>query len=75
MVSSLRNMTTTVLHIEGMTCQNCVRHVTEALTAVTDVHSVSVSLEDQTATVTSGDVLSVVAAQAAIEEAGYSLRA
>ena len=34
-----------------------------------------VSLEDKTATVTSGGVLSVVAAQAAIEEAGYRLRA
>lgn len=51
------------------------RHVTEALTTVADVQSVSVSLEDKTATVTSGDVLSVVAVQAAIEEAGYSLRA
>lgn len=67
-------MTTTVLHIEGMSCQNCVRHVTEALAAVDGVQSVTVSLEQKTATVTSAEPLSVSAAAVAVEDAGYSLR-
>lgn len=73
--SSVRFMTTTVLHIDGMSCQNCVRHVTEALTAVDGVQSVTVSLEQKTATVTSAEPLSVSAAAVAVEDAGYSLRA
>ena len=74
-LSSLRIMTTTVLHIEGMTCQNCVRHVTEALTAVDGVQSVVVSLEHKTADLTSAVAPSNEALRLAIEEAGYSLRA
>jgi copper chaperone CopZ len=68
-------MTTTVLHIDGMSCQNCVRHVTEALAAVDGVQSVTVSLEQKTATVTSAEPLSVSAATLAVADAGYSLRA
>lgn len=67
-------MTTTVLHIDGMSCQNCVRHVTEALAAVDGVQSVTVSLEQKTATVTSAEPLSISAATLAVEDAGYSLR-
>jgi copper chaperone CopZ len=73
--SNLCFMTTTVLHIEGMSCQNCVRHVTEALTAVKGVQSVTVSLEDKTATVTSAEELSLPSAKVAVEDAGYSLSA
>ena len=72
---SLRPMATTVLHIEGMSCQNCVRHVTDALAGLDDVQSVSVSLEDKTATVTSSDTLSLALATAAVEDAGYTIRA
>ena len=67
-------MTATVLHIDGMSCQNCVRHVTEALAAVDGVQSVTVSLEQKTATVTSAEPISVSAATLAVEDAGYSLR-
>jgi copper chaperone CopZ len=67
-------MATTVLQIEGMSCQNCVRHVTEALTGLDGVRSVTVSLEDKTATVTSTDTLSLSLATAAVEDAGYTIR-
>ena len=67
-------MATTVLQIDGMTCQNCVRHVTEALTGLDGVRSVTVSLEDKTATVTSTDTLSLSLATAAVEDAGYTIR-
>ena len=73
-ISSVRFMTATVLHIDGMSCQNCVRHVTEALAAVDGVQSVTVSLEQKTATVTSAEPISVSAATLAVEDAGYSLR-
>ncbi|MGA0131280.1 MAG: heavy-metal-associated domain-containing protein [Ilumatobacteraceae bacterium] len=68
-------MATTILHIDGMSCQNCVRHVTDALTGLDDVQSVTVSLEDKTATVTSSDTLSLALATAAVEDAGYTIRA
>ena len=68
-------MATTVLHIEGMSCQNCVRHVTDALAGLDDALSVTVSLEDKTATVTSSDTLSLALATAAVEDAGYTIRA
>ena len=67
-------MATTVLQIDGMSCQNCVRHVTEALTGLDGVRSVTVSLEDKTATVTSTDTLSLSLATAAVEDAGYTIR-
>jgi copper chaperone CopZ len=68
-------MTTTVLHISGMSCQNCVRHVTEALQGVDGVDSVVVSLESASATVHSGGEVSLHAMKAAVEEAGYQLTA
>jgi Cu+-exporting ATPase len=42
---------TTYLIIDGMTCGNCARHVTEALQGVTGVRSAAVSLEAHQATV------------------------
>jgi len=56
-----------------MSCQNCVRHVTEALQALPGVGVVDVSLERSTATVRSTEVLDRVVIRAAIENAGYSL--
>ncbi len=44
-------MPTTTYPIRGMTCQNCVRKVKEALEAVDGVESADVSLTSQTATV------------------------
>jgi P-type Cu+ transporter len=41
----------TELKVSGMNCTNCVRHVTEALQAVSGVSSVTVRLEDGQATV------------------------
>ena len=40
------------LGIEGMTCGNCVRHVTRALEGLPGASDVSVSLEDKSAQVT-----------------------
>jgi len=55
--------------VTGMTCANCVRHVTQAVTDVDGVESVIVDLEAGTAIVQGNPEASVVIA--AIIEAGY----
>ena len=69
------NLTTELL-VTGMTCQNCARHVTEAIQSVPGVRSASVSLEAGRATVrwnadAPADVPAVVSAVAA---AGYEAK-
>ena len=64
----------TVLNIEGMSCQNCVRHVKEALEAVPGVESVEVSLNDKTAAVEHGDETDHDTLKAAIENEGYEVK-
>jgi Cu+-exporting ATPase len=66
----------TELAISGMTCPNCVRHVTEAIQSVTNVHSATVRLETNRASVrwaadAEQDVPAVIRA---VEEAGYGAR-
>jgi len=58
-----------------MSCQNCVRHVTEALLRVDGVASAEVSLENASATVTARGPLSLDALTAAVEAAGYTATA
>jgi copper chaperone CopZ len=60
----------TTLRITGMSCNNCVRHVDDALRAIPGVTTVDVSLPDQRATVTHDDV-EAAALIAAVESAGY----
>ncbi len=62
--------------VEGMTCGNCVRHVTEELTAIDGVDAVEVELvADGVSTVTVRSAAPVAAdvVAAAVEEAGYVL--
>ena len=61
------------LAIEGMMCQNCVRHVTEALRAVKGVSDVDVSLEDKNAVVTTDGTVSDETLAAAVKDEGYSV--
>jgi copper chaperone len=44
-------MTTTVLKVNGMSCQHCVNAVTKAVGALPGVSNVSVDLEGKTVTV------------------------
>jgi len=55
--------------VTGMTCANCVRHVTEAVASVNGVESVTVDLEAGTATVIGEPEDALVLA--AVEAAGY----
>lgn len=64
------------LKIDGMTCGHCVSSVTEELTAVAGVGSVSVDLAaggTSTATVSADGVVERSALEAAVAEAGYAL--
>ena len=58
-----------VIIIEGMMCQNCVKHVKKALEKLEGVSSVKVSLEDKSAEVEGA--AEDEALREAIAEAGY----
>ena len=59
--------------VSGMTCGNCVRHVTEALREIPGVRDVTVTLEDGRAVVHAERPLGDDEVRAALDEAGYSL--
>ena len=65
-------MATKAYKVEGMTCGHCVKAVTEEVTKVPGVDSVTVDLESGTLDVTGGD-LDDAAVAAAVDEAGYSV--
>lgn len=69
---SLFTKTTTFhLDIQGMTCQNCVKHVTEALESVPGVKQAQVDLEAAHAEVQAKADADTADMVAAVEEAGY----
>ncbi len=59
------------LKIEGMMCEKCVEHVTRALEGVRGVRNVRVSLEEGTAALDVGLLVSDKALVSAVEAAGY----
>ena len=69
--TSIENSPTTELAVSGMTCNNCARHVSEALRDLSGVSNVNVSLEAGTATVQWRAEPAVSDAIGALKEAGY----
>ena len=67
---------TTELRVSGMTCNNCARHVTEAIQGVAGVQSASVSLQNSSAAVrwNSGEDKNVPAILTAISKAGFNAK-
>ena len=61
------------LSVEGMMCQNCVKHVTRALEGISGVSDVRVSLEDKKATVSVPESVGDDVLKAAVTEAGYDV--
>lgn len=57
--------------IQGMTCQNCVKHVTKALSSLPGVSHVEVSLERSLALIESESPLPVAQVQSVLKEEGY----
>ncbi|MEU1968000.1 heavy metal-associated domain-containing protein [Micromonospora sediminicola] len=59
--------------VTGMTCEHCVRAVTEELSALPGVEEVRIDLAGGTVTVTSASPLPVESVRAAVDEAGYEM--
>jgi copper chaperone len=69
-------MTTTTLHVTGMTCEHCVAAVSEELGRIDGVSDVAVELNAggvTPVTVTSAGPLEPGVLAAAVDEAGYEL--
>lgn len=65
---------TIILEVSGMTCNNCVRHVREALEQVTGVGEVEVDLAAGRATVKHGGATELASLIAAVDDAGYEAK-
>lgn len=59
--------------IEGMSCEHCVRHVTEALKELNGVSKVEVDLKGKTAVIEVADDVKDEDIRFAIEDAGYDV--
>lgn len=67
-------MSQQVYSVDGMTCSNCVRHVTLAFEDIPGVQEAKVDLEKAKATVTWEDEpVAIDEVKAALEEAGYTV--
>ena len=63
----------TELMIGGMSCEHCVRAVTQAIEKVDGVKSVKVSLKKGNAVI-KGEDIDIEAVKKAVEEAGYTVK-
>jgi len=61
--------------VSGMTCQHCVSSVSEEVGAVSGVIDVQVDLDSGQLVVVSDSEIAFEHIEAAVDEAGYSLRA
>ena len=61
------------IHIEGMSCDHCVRHVTNALIEVDGVKDVKVDLKGKIASVELSEDIANGKLKEAVEEAGYQV--
>jgi copper ion binding protein len=68
-------MSTSTYTVTGMTCEHCVASVTEEISEITGVSAVAVDLTSGAVTVTSDPPLEDADVRAAVEEAGYQLKA
>ena len=66
-------MHTRAVGVAGMSCDHCVRAVTEEVAKIRGVERVEVDLPRGTVTVSSTDPLGLEELTAAIEEAGYEV--
>jgi len=63
--------------VDGMTCNNCARHVTDAIQKVAGVSSATVSLQEKNATIRwkAGATTDISAVLRSVQEAGFKARA
>ena len=65
-------MPQTQLAVSGITCDHCVRHVTDAISNVAGVLSVNVNLAEGIAVIESDSAINLEAVKEAVVAAGYS---
>jgi copper chaperone CopZ len=65
----------TTLIVDGMTCEHCVKHVTDALKAVSGVKKVKVNLKNKKAEIDHEDGTALDVLKAAVVEAGFQVAA
>ena len=67
---------TTELSVSGMTCNNCARHVTEAIQGVAGIRSASVNLQTASASVrwVAANNKNIPAVLSAISKAGFEAK-
>jgi copper chaperone len=68
-------MTTSTYAVTGMTCEHCVRAVTEEVRRIEGVAEVTVDLPTGALTISSSEPIDDAAVAEAVEEAGYQLAA
>ncbi|MDQ1498500.1 MAG: hypothetical protein QOI86_1840 [Actinomycetota bacterium] len=66
-------MKTAIYRVTGMTCDHCVRAVTEEVSKLAGVSDVAVDLTSGTLTVSSEMPLDAAILRAAVDEAGFQL--
>ena len=66
-------MTTNTYTVAGMTCEHCVRAVTDELTKIDGVEAVDIDLATGRVDVRSDQPLDDATVAAAVDEAGYEL--
>lgn len=69
-------MTSKIINVDGMTCDHCVKAVTEEISKIPSVIEVNIDLhagEISPVTITAGDEISDADIATAVEEAGYSI--
>ena len=64
---------TEIYRVDGMTCEHCVRAVSDEIGALPDVVDVRVDLPSGAVTVTSASPVPPQAIAGAVDEAGYTL--
>jgi copper chaperone CopZ len=63
----------TTFTVKGMTCSHCERAITEEISGIAGVDSVTVDLPTGTVTVTASQPVDRADIAAAVDEAGYTL--
>ena len=61
------------ISIEGMSCEHCIKHVTNALSELNGVNSVDVNLEGNYAIIHTANEVSDEDIKAALDDAGYDV--
>jgi copper ion binding protein len=61
------------INIEGMSCEHCVRHVTNALDELDGISNVSVDLQGKNAVIEVKEDVTDTQISAALDDAGYEV--